>query len=395
MKWDRIRLWVRGWVLFSAEGGEAGRLLTLAARDGIFLCNTHCRNSRLTAVCPANRYRALRPAARRCGARLHIHSRGGAAFWVRRYRKRVGIPVGAAIYAALLLFLSQFIWSLDIRDTTQVDPAALQAFLVRQNVFVGAKKSAVDSEKVKIQAVTALNGVSWLAVNLNGNIAEVEIKGVETAPLSPGATAPSNLVAARDGVVVAVEITEGETLVQVGSAVAAGNLLASGVTQTARETLMRRSAGRVLAETERILCVSVPLNEEQRTPTGPTVSLVHLRLFGLELPLHSAPTPLSPDEGQILSITRNLTVGGTTLPCGFTLTHHTAWEYSLLQRTAEQALREAEQRLTALEQQELATAEIRERAVSEELTDDVLTLTARYRCVEDIALEVPLNIGEF
>ena len=62
-------------------------------------------------------------------------------------------------------------------------------------------------------------------------------------------------------------------MVQAGEAVVKGDLLASGLTATAQETLVRRSAGIVMAETRRELTVSVPLREDQFLPGGEALRL--------------------------------------------------------------------------------------------------------------------------
>ncbi|MBO5797222.1 MAG: sporulation protein YqfD, partial [Clostridia bacterium] len=297
MDWMRIWRWARGWVRFEAEGGTAGRLLTLAAREGVPIWDTHREGAVLTASCLAADYPSLRPLRRRCGLRLRLKERHGAAFVMRRYHARPGLLAGVAVYMALLLFLSGRIWSLDMRGLETADEGALRGLLAEHGVTVGGAKARVDSEAIRLDALTRLTDISWLAVNLDGCVAEIEVREMNRSETPTESTAPSNLVAARDGIVLSVEVTGGTATVQVGDAVAEGGMLASGIIVTERETLFRRSSGRVMAQTSREITVQVPLAETLLLPTGKPTETLEVHLFGFLLPLSD--NGISPTDCQV------------------------------------------------------------------------------------------------
>lgn len=382
--------WLCGWVRFETDGDSAGRLLTLATRDGIALWDTRRTADRFSACCRANAYPRLRPIARRCGRRLRIRERHGAAFTFRRYHKRIGLPIAAAVYLLLLLWLSSRIWSIDMRGLEYADEAALRTLLAEHGVTVGAPKRGVDSEAIRLDALTRLEDVSWLAVNLDGCVAQVELKEMNPNETPTAPTAPSDLVAARDGVVVAVEITGGTAEVRVGDAVAAGNLLASGTVTTEEGTTLRRSSGRVLAKTEREITVEIPLQEELLLPCQKPFEALTFSVFGLRIPLYT--DRLATDGCRNETHTSTLTVGGIPLPLTVRIDRYTPLSVQTVTRSAEEAMRLAETALAQNEAALLAEAQIHERTVTTEQVGSTVRLTAAYSCTEDIALEVPLPL---
>lgn len=381
--------WLCGWVRFQTDGDAAGRLLTLAAREGIALWETRSENGHFFACCRASAYPRLRPIARRCGRRLHITERHGAAFVFRRYRARIGLPLGAAVFLAALLFLSSRIWAIDIRGLQYADEAQLRALLAEHGVTVGAPKRRVNSEAIRLDALTRLTDVSWVAVNLDGCIAEVELREMNPLETPDEPTAPSNLVAARDGLIVAVEITGGASMVKAGDAVAAGSLLASGVVSNETGTTLHRSSGRVIAKTTRKIAVEIPLSEELLLPCDDPVETLTLRFFGGELPLYD--NTVSAEGCRVEVLDRAPVLGGVTLPLGLRIERYTPLSLQTVTRTPTEAAAMAEAALAEQEALLLAEATVQERTLATETVNGAFRLIASYTCLENIAVEIPLQ----
>ncbi len=385
-------LWhrVAGYVRFGAEGGLPGRLLSLAAREGITVWGSRRQEAAFDACCLARDYRRLRPLARRCGLPLRVKERHGPVFFLRRYHARPGLVAGIAAYILLLAFLSGRIWAIDLCPTAPENAAELRQFLTAQGVAVGGRCGAIDPTAIKLAALQQLPDISWLAVNTDGCIAEVEWRpvGTDEAPKDPDA--PSNLIAARDGLILSTEITEGEATVHPGDAVAQGGLLASGITATAGETLLRRSAGIVMAETTREVVITVPLQESIALPTDGGFETLELRLFGLLLPLSPRDAPAA--DCRLEECDRLWRLGGVDLPVGLRMRRYTPLTAQTATRTAGEAEALAMQRLAAEEGAALLGAQVIGRTLTTEVGENVLTLRVVYRCVENIAEEVPLHL---
>ncbi len=390
----RFFRWLLGWVSFEAEGGFPERLLNLCARSEVPLWNTGRRGVSLQACCYARHYKKLRPLAKKSGMRLHIGQRHGVPFFLHRYRARAGILAGAAVYAGLLMVLSQRIWVIDVHVQNDAVPTArIEEVLEPMGVYIGAKRDSLDINTIQLKVLEQLPELSWLTVNLNGSIAEVETQVRAPAPEITNKSGPSNLKASCDGTIVEIEVYDGQPMVQKNDAVAEGMLLVSGVVDSKAGPILKRSRARIIAETQHDIVIRLPLEESRLLPNGRVISRPVFQFFGLSIPLYTD----GPVEGEYIEeFEKNpLTANGLRLPIGLATQRFILQDMQTITRTHEQAAAEAAQ---LLEQQTAARTaegiELVERAVEETIENGDYVLTAHDRCREDICREEPILISE-
>ena len=365
-------------VRFCAEGGAPERFISLAAGAGVPLWNTTRRDTVLIASCAARHYRALRPVARRSGMRLRVRRRWGLPFLLRPVRS--GLFVGLLLASLLVWYLSGGIWVVRVTGNHTVPTAEILQVLEPLGIRQGGRFSAVDIPTLQLTALQRLPAIGWLTVNQSGSVVTVEVK--EKPPSVPVEdTAPANVVATRDGVVVSVSVTRGQATVKVGDAVTAGSLLISGVTDSPVGPLLRRAGGSVRARVTFTLTAEVPLAETVTVET-PVLRRSSVYLFGLTVPLYTnttVPPDYTPHTAQ-----SPLTVGDMPLPAGVCVTTYTAPRAVPVTRTAEQAAALAAERLTEQETVALDGAAVESRTVTEQRLSDRVILTGTYVCVMEI-----------
>ena len=238
----------KGTVSFRAQGRSPERLLNLTAQRGVLLWNVRPSPQGLEGEVAARDYRRIRPLARKAAVRTTVLKKSGFPFLAAAYRGRAGLAVGAALGAALLVFLSQFLWTIDVVGQEHVSEARLRTLLAESGVKTGALCRGVDAGQVKRDILLKVEDISWLSVNIVGCHANVEIKEKTRKPENDGDT-PCNLKAKEDGVITKITVGEGVTEVKKGSGVAKGDLLVSGVS-AAREGTVRylHAEGEIMAD---------------------------------------------------------------------------------------------------------------------------------------------------
>lgn len=238
----------KGTVSFRAQGRSPERLLNLTAQRGVLLWNVRPSPQGLEGEMAARDYRRIRPLARKAAVRTTVLKKSGFPFLAAAYRGRAGLAVGAALGAALLVFLSQFLWTIDVVGQEHVSEARLRTLLAESGVKTGALCRGVDAGQVKRDILLKVEDISWLSVNIVGCHANVEIKEKTRKPENDGDT-PCNLKAKEDGVITKITVGEGVTEVKKGSGVAKGDLLVSGVS-AAREGTVRylHAEGEIMAD---------------------------------------------------------------------------------------------------------------------------------------------------
>lgn len=238
----------KGTVSFRAQGRSSERLLNLTAQRGVLLWNVRPSPQGLEGEMAARDYRRIRPLARKAAVRTTVLKKSGFPFLAAAYCGRAGLAVGAALGAALLVFLSQFLWTIDVVGQEHVSEARLRTLLAESGVKTGALCRGVDAGQVKRDILLKVEDISWLSVNIVGCHANVEIKEKTRKPENDGDT-PCNLKAKEDGVITKITVGEGVTEVKKGSGVAKGDLLVSGVS-AAREGTVRylHAEGEIMAD---------------------------------------------------------------------------------------------------------------------------------------------------
>ncbi len=220
----------KGYVRFRVKGRSPERFINLTAQNGIGLWDAHPVAGGFEACMTVRDYRNVRKTARKASASTRIIKKRGFPFLAAKYRGRIGIPVGAALGIILLIVLSRFIWTIDINGTEYLSEARLRTLLVESGVRVGADKYSIDTDKVKRDLLLEVEELSWLSVNIYGCHADVEFKEKTKKPEVDETDSPCNLKATQSGVITGITAGEGKPQVKVGSGVAKGDLLVSGVT---------------------------------------------------------------------------------------------------------------------------------------------------------------------
>lgn len=386
----RLVQFLLGWVEWEAEGGFPERFLNLAAREHIPLTRTRRQGISLFGGCYARHYHRLRPLARRSGVRLHLTARHGLPFLTRRYRKRVGLAVGMALYVLLLQIFPRYIWSIGIQGNGNVPAAHIEEVMADLGVKVGVPRTSVHLREIQLQAIESLPELSWLAVNLEGCIAHIEVNERITAQLPPDLSQPTNLKASCDGQIISTRIVDGQAVVHKGDAVVKGMLLASGIVDTAGGPLLKHARGEVMALTTRSFTVQIPLQETQNLPQEEGIFRPTLQLFSLQIPLYTSGQ--LPKDCQEIVQDHPLTSRGIRLPLGFTNRYYYPIKPTVIRRTPERAAALAQQQLEEWKQNELKGATIQSQKTEGHCRDQEYTLTATFSCVENIAVEEPIHL---
>lgn len=306
---------VKGYVRFLAAGKTPERLINLTAQRGIILWNLLPSEQGLEASVSAADYRRMRTLARQAGVRTGVLQKHGAPFWAAKYRARIGLPVGAALGAALLVLLSQFIWTVQIESTPHVSEERLRVLLAESGVRAGVLKKAADTDQAKRDILLQEDELSWLSVNIVGSCANIALKEKSQKPAVEKNASPCNLKACADGVITDMLVGDGVTEVKKGSGVRKGDLLVSGVQLTTQNGVRYVSArGKVMADVLYQKEFSTPKKWQSTAPAQRQTSRYCLSFLGARIPCSASFVQF--DNAVFTETTDWLSVNGVRLPLG-------------------------------------------------------------------------------
>lgn len=296
--------------------------------------------------------------------------------------RRPGLPIGMMLCLALAVAFSTHLTEIRVTGNYTLSKSEVVSELSAAGLSLLDYVPAIDVDSIENRLLIRSEHISWITINLIGNVAEVQIRE-KTLKEEAGDTAPANLVARCDGVIVSCEVLHGNILTKAGEAVCAGEVLVSGVydslTQGIRYT---RAEGAIYAETEHAFEIEVPYRYEKISYTGDSGTKYTLFFFGREIPFYESKGYDGENVVEHLSYIR---VFGKDLPIGLSVETSHSLEALMGEYTRERAMELAYYKLS----EEIAALPemqgLLEKTVSYEIGDDAYTLYAKVRCIENIA----------
>lgn len=273
-----------GFLEVEFSGDIAEVILNICAKNGISLWNSKRKGKKIRCHITVRDFKALPNAAKKSGIRVHILKKQGLPFIINRYKKRFGIPAGAALFFSVLQIMSCFVWTVEVSGNKNVPESEILAVCEKIGIKEGVPKSKINPQIVKQELLLSLDSLAWASVNIEGCRATVNV--TETKEKAEDNSVPSNLKATADGIITKIDVTSGNCVVKVGDTVAKGELLVSGVIERADSTRFVHSLGNITAKTERVIEVSAYYNRTVSEKTGSVKKRSALSFFGIRIPLY-------------------------------------------------------------------------------------------------------------
>ncbi len=387
----RFIRFVLGYVNFAVSGQFPERFLNQLALGGVSVWGIKRQNDRILASVKARDYLKFHSFKAKNRVVTHVTERCGLPFILKRHRLRVGFAAGLVFYVAILCFLSTFIWNIEIVGNQTLTDAELIAACERLGLREGVRRSSLDQELLRTRLALEFDNIAWASVNIEGVKATVNVS--ESKPSQKDPEEPCNLVASHDGIITALEVTDGTIKAKLGQTVKKGDLLVSGITEYKDGTYrFGTSAGRILAETDRELSCFIPFLQTDTVRIGEPVTRRVVSFFGFNVPLYLGSIE-KPYEAE--TETKRYEKNGMYLPIAFTETEFHKTQTVSYTISEVEAKQKAEERLSTLEATELKDAEILNKSTEFLVTSEGVTLISRYKCRQNIATkDLLLILGE-
>lgn len=375
---------LRGYVLFEVDGSFIERFLNLAARARIPVWDARRAGGKFYGYTDASSYSKLRQQAKKAGVRIRLSDKKGLPFTRKRYRKRRGLLIGAAVFFAFIFLMSQFIWRIEINGSETIPESRIIDALHDIGISPGSFRWRIDVRDGERRILLKVPELSWAALNIGGSTLRVEVDERTLPPAVIDPHDPCNVVAKASGQITAMNVFDGQGMVKVGDAVLKGDILISGITRDKQEqNLFKHARGEVFARCEFDYEIDIPLQQTHYVETGDTKDRTYLDIFGFDLPLFlplRVPAPYHVERRETPVTFFTIQLPFSTL----TETYYFTREEPVI-LTEEEAKEQALLELGGIEEVYLEGGEILERTLSGSLESDRFLLSAHYDCIVDIA----------
>ena len=397
---------LRASVLFTVTGAFPERFLNLCAQAGVGFWDLERLDPHTLRLRVSRRdARRVGPLAEKvlCEARARRHL--GFPYFLAGFRKRYALLLGLALSLAAVCLLSRFVLTIEVSGNETVSTAAILTELSRQGVRVGAYGPGLDVRRISQESLLRLDGLAWMSINLHGTRAEVLVREKLPEPEVRDESTPANVVAQADGVILDLEVLDGQAAFREGEAVLRGEVVISG-TMDLREPeysavdagqRLVHARGNVWARTYRTLTAQIPLEAQVKRYTGEEEIQWSLLALGRTVNFFGKGGVFSEVYDKIVE-THPLTLpGGRVMPLALRRTEYRAYvtEPAALNAGAARSMLEERllERLDALIGED---GEVLDTVFTVREEDGMLAVTLRAECREQIGREVPFagSVGE-
>jgi len=279
MQIHKLPRYLQGYVIFEIRGKGIEEFLNFCSKNEIDLFDIKLGKELMSASCLVRDYKKTKK-VKICGLRKRIIKRKGIRFVTHRYRKRLGLVLGSIMMISLLIFLSGYVWDIDVTGNDRLSENLILQTLEECGFSEGSRKSKLDISEIENEMMMKLCDLSWISINLDGSFAHIEVKERQMPPVAEDVSRPSNLVASMDGQIVKMEIVKGKPIATVGSGVVKGELLVAGFYNDKKDNIiLEHSSGKVTAQVE--ISKTFEITYEGKETVGQEEKLFYsIELFG-------------------------------------------------------------------------------------------------------------------
>lgn len=392
--------WLRGTVTIQVEGPFLERYFNICAAAGIGFWAVRQLDGERAEV-TLSRWDLCRAEAlgEKALCTVQLVAEAGLPAFLRRFRWRYGMAAGALLVVFLLTVVSRFVLVVEVEGNETVSRSAILAQLQNHGFGVGSYGPDVDVRELSNQVLLDMKELSFLTVNITGIRATVIVRETDPVPEIVDENAIADVAAARDGVIVDMDVMSGRPVVSEGQAVLEGEVLissllvnemgdGSGEVYSSRQI---RARGEVWATTQRTLSAATPLQALQPDRSSGGQSGLALEILGRRFNFYRNSSNLDTGCDKIAILYPITLPGGEALPFGLWQLTWQNWRSepaSVNRESAEQFLQGL---LTRRLETLLGEGEILSAQWQTEERDGAITVTLTAQCLEQIGRTVELE----
>ena len=377
---------LKGEVTGRVESGFPERVLNLCAEYGVAFWDLRWESPVAFTFTLARRdWKRLRRLSKRVDCDLTAVSWKGTPFFLGRMRRRYALWVTLALGLAALVYSSFFIWDFQVEGCETVSPQEILRALERHGVGFGTYGYAVDSPELRNLLLLEMPQLSYIAVNVKGCRAYVQVRERVPAPEIVSQREPGNTVAAKDALVTAIQPWDGEKQVLPGTTVREGQLLISGVVQNDFGGVRYlRGMGKVYGRTWYTLQCRVPLTKQVKTYTGDEKVRRAVLIGKKRINFYFSSSIPGDTYDKIVSQDKWTLPGDVALPVTMVTERLRPYTLTERERAQEEAVILAEKVLSARLEDAMEEGEVLDRDVTWQTEGDTLLVTLSAECLEQI-----------
>ena len=273
---------VLGYVEIIVSGEFCEKILNLLAIKRVSVWDIHRGEKQIRLKIYIKDFKNMRKIKGKSKLHIEIYKKYGIIFTIKRYFKRIGIPLGVLMFFSTLYFLSLFVWNIAVTGNQSVDTLEIINCCKELGVKNGVLLSKIDSQLLRERLLLKCEDLSWCSFNIEGSKITVNVSEISK---NTNENAPTNIVSDYDCIITDIYVESGVANVTKGQAVRRGDLLVSGISDIDSVNKFVKSRAQITAEIRQAVTLNGNFSEEKLVENGEIKEKYVLEFFGVKIPL--------------------------------------------------------------------------------------------------------------
>jgi similar to stage IV sporulation protein len=270
------------YIEFTAFGAYTDEFINEIMGAGMRISEISCENSIHTIRIRPCDYLSAARTARKFRVKTKVVKRAGGYFALRRYKKRLGIPAGILAFCAVIVFLSSFIWDIQVSGNSEIQTWQILEQLSSMGIYPGAKIGSYNANIAELELQMTFDKLAWVSIERTGSRINVKVserlESEQVTQKEISVSEPCNIVSSRTGQLIRADVFRGKLMYKEGSGIRAGDVIVSGVVKDGLDEETATSQSYVHAQAVLIVQVEeyadfyLPYTFTQKSKNGRSVN---------------------------------------------------------------------------------------------------------------------------
>ena len=284
---DKIYNFFLGYVTVKIITNQPERFLNILLIKQIYLWDLKkISENELIFNISARGFKKLKNPVYEVNGKVKIINKKGLFTLKKKFRNKKILLPGIFLVIFFFMLLSSLILDIEIIGNNLAKTEDILEKLSEIDLQKFKFRSNIDNEKISVKLINDFDNIAWVGVYEKGTKLVIEIKERNMPPEMIPKDIPCHLVATKDGIIKNLKVTNGEKLVNLNQVVTKGQVLVSGIINTAFDGLRYvHSTGEIIAETWWEEELKIKLYEYKKDYTGKSTERLFLKIFNKEADL--------------------------------------------------------------------------------------------------------------
>lgn len=326
----------KGRITFEAVSPDTSDFINAIKESCISADNIRYKNGKIIGEIYKNDFAELKEVGNSCNAQISILERSGIIFDVQRYKKRIGLVVGAVIALWIIVFLSDIVMIIDVYGNEKISDSRILSLANDAGIYIGAHISDIDLRKAERVMVSSSDGISWIGIRSSGSKVQIEVSEMDNIPELVPKNIPCNIVSTKDAQIVGINNVYSGMLVQlINNGVKKGDLLISGTVDDGKGGVYyTHSIGEIIGRYTETITFTQPYIDEIIEYTDKSV-VKSIHFLGCKIPLSLKKNNL--ENYEFNEKITYLELLGIQLPIGMVYSEYKTYTIQQIEYDSEQA----------------------------------------------------------